>query len=95
MAEKKETGLRLTLAVKDRQAASTKIEKRIAELGGKVLGKESVENKTVLTAELSFDQWKILLNQLKSLGEVKGKTADFEAQEGTVQVIRIEVSDTK
>jgi hypothetical protein len=95
MAEKKEAGLRLTLAVKDRQAASTEIEKAIAKLGGRVLGKESVENKTVLTAELSFDRLEALLSKLKSVGEVKGKTADFEAQEGTVQVIRIEVSETK
>jgi flagellin-like hook-associated protein FlgL len=91
LAKKKETGIRLTLAVQDIDAARSAIEKSLAELGGRIIKADSQENKILLTAELSSNQQDRLLNDLKALGEVKGEVAGLEAKEGTITIIRIEI----
>ena len=91
LAEKKEFGLHLTLAVHDMEAATSEIEKAIADLGGKILQEEHQENKTTVVAELSSDQLDALFSKLKPMGEVKGKAADFEAKEGGTEIVRVEI----
>ena len=91
-ADKKETGIRLTLMVQDVNAARSEIEKAVAELGGRMIKTEPEENKILLTAELSSGQHEALLNKLKVLGEIKGGESETKAKEGGVEIIRIEIS---
>ena len=95
LGEKMEHSIRLTLAVQDMNAARSEIEKAVAELGGRVIKVEPLGNKISLAAELSANRLETLLNKLKSLGEVKGEVAGFEAKEGGVQIITIEIFGTR
>jgi hypothetical protein len=92
LAEKRETGIRLTLMVQDVNAARSETGKAVAELGGRIIETEPEENRILLTAELSTDQLEALLNKLKALGEVKGEDAMPEARQGILAVVRIEIS---
>jgi hypothetical protein len=66
------------------------IEKALSELGGRIIKRETIEGKTVLSAELSSNQVRRLLDRLRDLGELKGGTADSAAEEGATEMIRIE-----
>lgn len=90
-AEKREAIPHLTLTVKDMEAATSEIEKGIVELGGKILQKERQENKTIVVAELSPNQLKMMRDKLKPLGEVAGEVSKLEAKEVAAEIVRIEI----
>ena len=91
LAEKRQAAIHLTLAVKDLDAARPEIEKALSQLGGKIIKMETIEGKIVLSAELSSNQVRRLLDRLRDLGELKGGTVDSAAEEGATKMIRIEV----
>jgi len=90
MAEERKESVRVTVHVKDVESAQKEIERHISELGGKVVKKESYENKDILTAEIDSGKLKELYERLKSVGQVKEKDIDFEGAKGEVG-IRIEI----
>jgi len=90
LAEKKQAVIHLTLAVRDLDAAVPAIEKALSQLGGRIIKMETTEGKIVLSAELSSNQVRRLLDRLRDLGELKGGTADSAAEEGATETIRIE-----
>jgi predicted lipoprotein len=72
-AEKKEAGTQVTVKVKDVETANKEIENAAAQLAGKVIKAESLENKKVITVELSPDKANALFEKLKLIGEVEEK----------------------
>ena len=85
-AEKKEAGIHLTVKVKDIETANKEIEKAVAQLMGKVIKAESLENKKVITVELSPDKANALFEKLKLIGEVEEKTFTSMGYAGNVEV---------
>lgn len=90
MAEERKEGIQITVQVNNVDSAQREIEKHISELGGKVVKKESYENKNVLTAEMDSEELKEFFERLKSVGQVKEKDIGFEGEKEKV-VIKIEV----
>jgi hypothetical protein len=90
MAEKRKDGIGVTVHVKDIDSAQKETERHISELGGRVVKKESYENKHILTAEMDSEKLKEFFERLKSVGNVKEKNVGFEGEKGKV-VIKIEV----
>jgi len=90
LAEKRQAAIHLTLTVKDLDAARPEIEKALSQLGGRIIKMETIEGKIVLSAELSSNQVRKLLDRLRDLGELKGGTVDSAAEEGATEMIRIE-----
>jgi len=91
MAEERKESIGVTVHVKDVGSAQKETERHISELGGKVVKKESYENKYVLTAEIDSGKLKGFLERLKSVGRVEEKDIDFEGAKGEVG-IRIEIA---
>jgi hypothetical protein len=85
-AEKKETGTQVTVKVKDIETANKEIEKAAAQLAGKVIKTESLENKKVITVEISSDKANALFEKLKLIGEVEEKALTSTGYAGTVEV---------
>jgi hypothetical protein len=90
MAVEKKEATQVIVHVKNVELAQKEIEKHIAELGGKVVKKESYENKNILTAEMDSEKFKEFFGRVKSVGQVQEKGIDFENAKGLVGV-RIEI----
>jgi len=93
MMEEKKDIIMITIHVKDIEFARKEIERCILELGGKVLKKESYENKDILTTEIDSGKLKEFFERLKSVGQVREKDSDFEVMKGELQA-RIEIVKT-
>ena len=91
MAEERKEGIPVTVHVKDVGSAQKEIERHISELGGKVVKKESYENRYILTAEIDSGKLKGFLERLKAVGRVKDERVAFEGTRGEVG-IRIEIA---
>jgi hypothetical protein len=76
----------VTVAVKDRGAANAQIEKILAELGGRVSGRDSFEGRETVTAELPASRVGDFYDRLLALGEVSEKRLPPDHQEGEVTV---------
>jgi hypothetical protein len=82
--------LQLTLYARDAAAAGIKIEEEVAELGGKIVKKESFENTQLLFVQMDVKNMDELLEALHRFGEVKEKKSpDKEAEGEKTIVIRI------
>lgn len=91
MAEGRKEGIRVTVHVKDVESAQREIERHISELRGRVVKKESFENKDVLTVEIDSEKLKEFFERLKSVGQVQEKDVGFEGAKLEVG-IRIEIA---
>jgi hypothetical protein len=91
LADKKEPGLRLTLTVRDPDAARLDIERALAELGGRVIRMEPTEEGFRLVVELIANQVPALQNRLRSFGAVKETAAESDVSEGGTENIRLEI----
>jgi len=93
LAERKGEFISLTISVKDTEIACKEIEKAFTQLGGKIIKKESIERKAVITAEIDSKNMNELFEKLKHIGEVKEKEAALEAPEGnvtiTIEIVKI------
>ncbi len=85
-AGKKDAGIHVTVKVKDIETANKEIEKAVAQLAGKVIKAESLENRKIITVELSPDKTNALLEKLKLIGEVEEKTLTSTGYAGNVEV---------
>jgi hypothetical protein len=74
--------LQLTLHARDAAAASIKIEEAVAQLGGKIIKKESLENTQLLFVQVDAKRVDGLLATLEHLGEVKEKRPPAREAEG-------------
>jgi S-adenosylmethionine hydrolase len=72
----------LTLHARDVAAASIKIEEAVAELGGKIVKKESLENTQLLFVQLDVKRVDGLLATLEDFGQVKEKVSPAKEAEG-------------
>lgn len=82
--------LQLTLRARDAAAARIKIEEAVAELGGKIIKKESFENTQLLFVQMDVKNVEGLLANLAHLGEVKEEVSPAKEAEGG-RTIRIRI----
>ncbi len=90
-AEKKNGIIGLAVKVEDMAAAGREIEKIITNFGGKIIKKESIENKDIFTVEFASRKLKELIVPLGRIGEVEETMVVSEDLEGIIE-IKIEVA---
>jgi len=86
-------GISLTVNVKAIEAASEEIEKALVQLGGKIIKKEHVQDRSLITAELDSEKVEKLCEKLRSIGKLEDRGLAFEGREGKVK-ISIEIVKT-
>lgn len=81
------------LNVTDIGKARTEIEKSLSGLGGRIVGTETIKDKTVLTAEIEPMKIKAFFEKLGTLGELKEKEPPSSTGDGKMR-LKIEMLKT-
>lgn len=89
-AEKKESGIRLSVIIKDLDAADKEVERVVARLNGRIIKTESFDNRRSVAVKLNSSKWKEFVEKLKHVGQVQEQGLPSFFQEGDID-IRIEL----
>jgi len=86
-------GISLTMDVKEITPAGREIEEALVQLGGRIIEKEHLQDRSLITAELDSQKVNDLLEKLRPIGDFKDEAWAYEPREGTVR-IAIEIVET-
>ena len=94
MGEIKESGISVSVIVKDTGAAGKEVEKAVLRLSGRIIKTESFENRKSVIIRLSASKFNELVQKLKQVGEIKEKGLASPAQAGDID-IKIELLESQ
>lgn len=82
----------LTVKVGELEGAGKEVERIVAALGGKIIERQSHEDRSMFAIDLNADKFEELFEKLKAVGEVKETEPEVKGREGEIR-LRIEVME--